>query len=106
MKKLLIFLLAAGAPMATMAQTMPRHHTDSMLSRWVIDVNLLGGLASQTFTTGNSAANYPNALNPNTGNLTYTNGYSFGADAQLGFFFGKKTPLWYRYRCYVHGAAR
>jgi len=90
MKKLLVLMLAAGIPAAAMAQDAPRRHTDSMLSRWVIDVNLLGGLASQTFTTANSTANYPNALNANTGNLSYTNGSSFGADAQLGFFFGKK----------------
>src|SRR6185312_13648325 len=90
-KLLLLLLLAASIPVAAIAQnTKPHNHRDSLLSRWVIDVNLLGGGASQTFTTANSAANYLNAVNTNTGQLKYSNGSSLGADAQLGFFFGKK----------------
>ncbi len=87
MKKLLFLLVAACGTTAVNAQN---SHGDSLLSRWVIDVNLLGGLAGQTFTTANTTADYPNALNVNTGKLNYENGYSYGADAQLGFFWGHK----------------
>jgi len=91
MKTLLMLLVAAGATLPANAQTPNTgYSTDALLSRWVVDINLLGGLASQTFTTANSVNNYPNALNANMGNLTFKNGYSFGADGQLGFFFGQK----------------
>ena len=91
MKKILLLLLAAGGATSVLAQNKPRNeHADSLLARWVIDVNVLGGLASQTFTTGNTMGNYTNALNTNTGTLKYKNAYSVGADADFGFFFGKK----------------
>ncbi len=91
MKKLFFLLMTVSSSLSAIAQSpTPRVHRDSSLSRWVIDVNLLGGGASQTFTTANSSGNYPNVLNANTGQLTYQNGYGFGADAQLGYFFGKK----------------
>ncbi len=91
MKKL-IFLLAAayGTVLAIAQESKHSYHADSLLSRWVIDINLLGGGASQAFTSANTDANYPNTLNTNTGQLKYRNGYSYGGDAQLGFFFGKK----------------
>lgn len=87
-----MMLIAAGISLPAFAQDkqVKKYTTDADLSRWVIDVNILGGLATQGFTTPSSTANYPNALNVNTGNLNYKNGYSFGGDAQLGFFFGKK----------------
>ncbi len=65
-------------------------HRDMRLSRWVLDINLLGGLCTQDYKTANSTGNYLNALNANTGNQKFTNGMAYGADAQLGFFFGKK----------------
>jgi outer membrane protein OmpA-like peptidoglycan-associated protein len=90
MKKLLILLVAACGSASAIAQEPNSHETpDYLVSRWVFDVNLLGGMASQTFTTANTAANYPNGLNLNTGNLKYNNGSSFGGDAQIGFFFGQ-----------------
>ncbi len=91
MKKLLFLLIAAGGSASAIAQSStPGYSADSLLSRWVLDINLLGGIAGQDLTTASSVANYPNALNMNTGQLKYKNGYSFGADAQLGFFFGEK----------------
>ena len=91
MKKLLLMLIATGGILPAVAQEKVRSYkTDAELSRWVIDFNLLGGLANQDFTTANTNANYPNTVNTNTGELKFRNGYSFGADAQLGFFFGKK----------------
>lgn len=91
MKRLLIMLIAAGGAASAIAQaTKPGYTKDAELSRWVIDLNLLGGLASQDFTTAAKTVNYPNAVNMNTGNLKYKNGYSLGADVQIGFFFGKK----------------
>ena len=91
MKKILSLLVAAGALVSAQAQDSTHHkmHRDRDLSRWVIDVNLLGGGNNQMFTTANTSANYLNNLNTNTGDLTYKNGYTYGADAQLGYFFGK-----------------
>lgn len=91
MKRLFFLLIAAGGAASANAQTTtPSYKTDQMLSRWVFDVNLLGGGASQTFTTANTSANYLSTSNTNTGVQKYNNGYSYGADAQIGFFVGKK----------------
>lgn len=80
----------SGSMAATAQKANPGYTVDSQLSRWVIDVNLIGGLASQDFKTANSNLYYPGGVNLNTGELKYKNGYALGADAQLGFFFGKK----------------
>ena len=90
MKKLFLLLIAGSTAASAFAQSNTHNHGDSLLPRWVIDFNLLGGLSNQDLTTVNSAANYLGALNMNTGLLKYNNGYGLGADAQLGFFFGKK----------------
>ncbi len=83
--------MAAGGVLSAGAQAPKKSYTpDSLLSRWVIDLNLKGGLSNQDFTTANTTLNYPEAVNANTGNLKYKNGYAFGGDVQLGFFFGKK----------------
>jgi outer membrane protein OmpA-like peptidoglycan-associated protein len=58
--------------------------------RWCIDANLLGGYAWQDPTTAKNKTNYPDAINSNIGNLKFNNGYSYGADVQLGAFFGQK----------------
>ena len=91
MKKLLLLFIALGGVLPAMAQgNGPGYLTDALLSRWVIDADLLGGLATQNFRTANSTLNYLNGLNMNTGQLQYKNGYSVGADAGIGFFFGQK----------------
>ncbi|MCD6013745.1 MAG: hypothetical protein K0Q79_3607 [Flavipsychrobacter sp.] len=92
MKKLLLMLIATGGALSTFAQTpKSKNYTkDADLSRWVIDLNLKGGGASQEFKTANSTPNYLNGLNMSTGQLKFKNGYSFGGDLQLGFFVGKK----------------
>lgn len=83
--------MAAGCSASAIAQKTNTHnHADSLSSRWVIDINLLGGMASQSLTTANSMGNYPGAVSSNIGELKYNKGYSFGADAQLGVFFGRK----------------
>ena len=97
MKKTFFLLIASGALSAT-AQTrdtmMPvpvvKNHADSLLPRWVLDVNLLGGALNQNYTTANSAGNYLNGVNVNQGNLKFTGGSSIGFDGQVGVFFGKK----------------
>ncbi len=90
MKKIIILLIAACSSASAIAQEPNSHEQpDYLVSRWVIDVNLMGGMASQKFTTANSSVNYANGLNMSPGQLKFSNGYSLGGDAQLGFFFGQ-----------------
>lgn len=91
MKKLFFLLIAAGCTASATAQNKahPATYADAFSPRWALDVNVLGGAVSQTFKTANTAANYPDAITSNTGQLQFRNGYSYGADAQIGYFFGK-----------------
>ena len=94
MKKLLFLLMAANGVLSATAQTndsttKKQCLSDAEMKRWVVDINLLGGALTQKYTTANSIGNYTNALSDaNLGNLKFTNGTSFGFDAQLGYFFG------------------
>lgn len=94
MKKLFFLLIAANGVLSATAQmndstAKKQFHTDAELQHWVVDVNLLGGILTQDLTTANSTGNYLNALSDaNYGKLKFTNGTSFGFDAQLGYFFG------------------
>ncbi len=101
MKKLFFLLIASGGVLSAIAQmpsskVMDGHKrkfaADSLLSRVVVDVNLLGGALTQDLTMANTLGNYNNSIASvsNTGKLTFTNGLSYGFDAQLGYFFGKK----------------
>jgi len=102
MKKLLFLLLASGGALSAFAQDpspkstdINRRHgyfaPDSLLSRWVVDINLLGGGLSENLTTANTLGNYNNSISSvsNTGNLKFSKSHSYGFDAQLGYFFGK-----------------
>ena len=88
MKRILLFIAGFAALSATAQDQKHTYARDSSLSRWVIDVNFLGGGVTQTFTAANTAGNYLNSVNTNTGKLGFENGAAFGGDAQLGFFFG------------------
>ncbi len=100
MKKLFFLLLASGGVLSAMAQAPSSKSTsakkkfagDSLLSRVVVDVNLLGGVLTQDMTAGSALANYPAyvASESNVGKLKFKNGLSYGFDAQIGYFFGKK----------------
>jgi len=91
MKKIFLLFISACIAFSAMAQDQRRQYAaDSSLSRWVIDVNFLGGGFTQNFTAANTAPNYLNGLNINTGDLGFKNGVAYGGDAQLGFFFGHK----------------
>jgi len=62
-----------------------------MMKRWVFDLNVLGGPLTRNMTIANTSGNYTNGIaGNNTGKLTFKDGMSYGADAQLGYFFGKK----------------
>ena len=103
MKRILFLLIAANGALSAIAQApatssaaqKPKHKwfmTDSMLSRWVIDVNLMGGILNQNLTVASTSGNYTNGINNNTGKLSFKNGISYGGDAELGFFcFGGKS---------------
>jgi outer membrane protein OmpA-like peptidoglycan-associated protein len=99
MKKVFFLLIAAGSALSTFAQAPNQADTvkrksytkDALLKRWVLDINLHGGALTQDITAAKTAANYSNGLNVNDGgSLTFKNGMSYGFDAQLGFFWGKK----------------
>jgi len=89
------FAQGAAPKMNTSDNARYRYAPDGLLSRWVIDVNLLGGVLTQDLTTASTIGNYPNAIGSvsNTGKLKFENGTSFGFDAQLGFFFGRGRNL-------------
>jgi len=101
MKRVLFLLIAANGALSAVAQSsdtktdQTKHKwfmTDSMLSRWVVDINATGGILNQNLTVANTSGNYTNGINNNTGKLTFKNGTSFGGDAELGFFcFGGKS---------------
>ncbi len=90
MKKTIFLLIAAFGALSTFAQTPPvkNYATDADLSRWVLDLNFLGGGYIQHMNT-NTTANYLNGVNMNTGTPDFKNGMAVGGDAQIGFFFGK-----------------
>jgi outer membrane protein OmpA-like peptidoglycan-associated protein len=104
MKKIFFFLIIASGSFSAIAQQgastsvmvdtpKPKKSFtgDSLLPRFVVDVNLLLGALSQNITTANTSGNYSSGVNMNTnGNLNFTNGLSYGFDGQVGFFFGEK----------------
>jgi outer membrane protein OmpA-like peptidoglycan-associated protein len=91
MKRILLLIIGLQAAMHAGAQTTGyTSHGDSLLSRWVIDVNAMGGILMQDYTTRNTLANYPNAVNSSLGEMSFNNGGSIGGDLQVGFFWGKK----------------
>jgi outer membrane protein OmpA-like peptidoglycan-associated protein len=104
MKKLFFLLLASGATSSLMAQDLQNRElhcrkdgthcfaADSLLSHWVVDINGFVGGMSQNVTMANTLNNYANniASLSNTGSLKFTNGMSYGFDAQVGYFFGKR----------------
>ncbi len=91
MKKILLLIIGFQLSQLAIAQTNSSlSHGDSLLSRWVIDVNIMGGILTQNFTSQNSLSGYLNPVNTNTGSMDFTNGRSIGVDIQLGYFWGKK----------------
>ena len=89
MKKLLLLLVVVSCISQVNAQDSLRYNF-YFNNNWCLDFNLKLGLESQNLSTYNMVANYPNALNSHVGNLNFTNGLSFGFDAQIGYFFGIK----------------
>lgn len=95
MRQLFLLLVAGVGVSPVMAQQRDSvlKHTgyrkDARLSRWVLDVNLMGGKLSNKYNMASTAGNYPLGHNVTTGNLKFANGGSWGADVQLGYFFGK-----------------
>ena len=70
----------------------PKWKADSFLSHFVLDFNLLGGILTQDIKVANTKPNYTNNIGSltNTGNLKFSNGTSYGAELQIGYFFGEK----------------
>src|ERR1700722_7300848 len=98
MKRIFFLLIAANGALSAIAQKpvdTSSHKVwfkpDNMLSRWVLDVNVLGGLLSQNLTVANTAPNYTNNVNTTIGDVKLSDGYSFGGEVQLGYFFGEKS---------------
>src|SRR5271156_1563962 len=98
MRKLLLIFIASCSAASLMAQSqdtttkIKNNYThDRDLSRWVLDINLLGGGYTQNLTQSGSTAGYAQeiAAVSNNGSLSFKNGYTLGGDAQIGFFFGQ-----------------
>ncbi len=103
MKKLIFLLIAATGALSAIAQAphspeMPKTKSfvhDSLMLRWVLDVNILGGALTQDITTVNNS-NYPGLIAGtynNGGNMKFSNGASYGFDAQIGYFFGHRCTI-------------
>lgn len=105
MKKVLSLLLAASGALSSMAQAPsgniaqsgdstvpagPKYTPNYLLPRWVVDINIMGGLLNQNLSSAYTGANYTNTVPGlyNPGKLKFTTGTTFGFDAQLGYFFG------------------
>jgi len=93
MKKLFFLLIAANGALSAIAQAPDtKKYKDDMLPRWVIDVNLQGGMLTQDITTTNPLLNYTNRLSSSSiSGLKYNNGMSYGGNAQIGFFFDNRS---------------
>ncbi len=63
---------------------------DSLINRFCLDLNLMGGTQFQSITMASTTNGYHNSLNANISAPTYTMGTHFGADMQAGFFLGQK----------------
>lgn len=97
MKKLILSAVAAGSMLVATAQDTVKvkrinKHYDALLPAWCLDINLKGGLVMQDLSQVNMSGNYTNAIGAKTdiGTVNFNNGMSYGFDAQLGYFFGKK----------------
>lgn len=91
MKQIILALIAAGGTLSAIAQTPDvNRHEDRDMSRWVLDLNFLGGIYTQHTNVANTAPNYLNGINVNTGQVGFKNGTALGGDAQIGYFFGEK----------------
>jgi len=104
MKRIFFLLIAANGALSAFAQSSnstpadsSKHHhrrwykSDSMMKRWVFDLNVLGGVLTRDMNVANTGGNYTNGIAGNDlGDLTFKNGTSYGADAQIGYFFGSK----------------
>ena len=90
MKKITFLLIAAQCSLSAFGQNnVPKTYTaDKDLSRWVLDVNLLGGAYNQKMERANTAPNYLNGISVNTGNAGFQNGGAIGGDLQVGYFLG------------------
>jgi outer membrane protein OmpA-like peptidoglycan-associated protein len=91
MKKLFFLLIAGHASLSAVGQNnAPKPYTtDKDLSRWVLDVNLLGGTFNQKMDMATTGPNYLNGINVNTGGVGFKSGGTVGGDLQLGYFFDK-----------------
>jgi outer membrane protein OmpA-like peptidoglycan-associated protein len=91
MKKLILLLMIGHSALSTLAQNteVKNYVTDSEMSRWVLDVNLLGGIYDQQMDMAVTTPNYFNGININPGTIGFKKGGAVGGDIQLGVFFGK-----------------
>jgi outer membrane protein OmpA-like peptidoglycan-associated protein len=91
MKKILFLLIAGSYSLTSIGQTKEKkiYTKDKDLSRWVIDVNFMGGGYSQKMNIVNTSPNYLNSINMHPGQVAFKNGGAIGGDIQVGYFMGK-----------------
>lgn len=87
MKKLILLFVAAGAGFSAMAQV--RGGDNYYAQKYVVDLNFPVGVAMSS-PTSNFAPNYLNVATSNIDKIKMGAGLSYGADAQFGYFVGKK----------------
>ncbi len=87
MKKLILLFVAAGAGFSAMAQV--RGGDNYYAQKYVLDLNFPVGVAMSS-PTSNFAPNYLNVATSNIDKIKMGAGLSYGADAQFGYFIGKK----------------
>ena len=92
MKKVLFLFILCSITVSAFARHKvdPQYYADSLLPRFCIDLNFKGGWLSEGLSTIDLSQNYANNVNSNIGSIGFANGHSYGADLQLGYFFGKR----------------
>ena len=96
MKKLFcLFMMFMGLAITAHTQQVVKGsiYDDDMFPSWFVDVNLKGGAFQQDFTTINLTGNFSNVLNDTVSLPKFKNGYSYGFDAKVGYFFDTKKHL-------------
>lgn len=88
MKKTFLTLAASLLVLSSMATD--KKDYSSKFPAWFIEVNMNTGALDQRYTMYDFAQHYPTPVNNEVGNVTFSNGKTFGVNGQVGYFFGQQ----------------